>query len=100
MASSLSAPPCESGPELVAKAWHATADQSQKSGKDVNRVGLKKASVSLEGAAKWSGTNFAADGTQASVDGLKKAGEETNEVGKFFKSLGDGIADLGQKLSS
>ena len=35
------------------------------------------------------------------IDGLKKAGKvSTNEVGKFFKSLGDGIADLGQKLSS
>ena len=97
MASSLSAPPCESGPELVAKAWHATADQSQKSGKDATE-GLKKASVSLEGAAKWSGTKLQ-DGTQASVDGLKKAGKVSTN-GKFFKSLGDGIADLGQKLSS
>jgi hypothetical protein len=41
------------------------------------------------------------DGTQASVDGLKKAGKvSSNEVGKVFKSLGDGIADVGQKLSS
>lgn len=33
--------------------------------------------------------------------GLKKAGKvSTNETGKFFKSLGDGIADMGQKLSS
>ena len=61
---------------------------------------LKKAGTGLEGAAKWSGTKLQ-DGTQASVDGLKKAGKvSTNEVGKVFKSLGDGIADVGQKLSS
>jgi len=83
----------------LAKAWHATADQTQKSGKDASE-GLKKAGASLEGAAKWSGTKLQ-DGTQASVDGLKKAGKvSTNETGKFFKSLGDGIADMGQKLSS
>ena len=60
---------------------------------------LKKAGAGLEGAAKWSG-NKLQDGTQASVDGLKKAGKmSTEEVGKLFKGLGDGIAGLGQKLS-
>src|SRR6266568_4260581 len=53
----------------LAKAWHATAEQTQKSGKDASGA-------------------------------LKKAGKvSTEEVGKFFKGLGDGIADLGQKLS-
>jgi hypothetical protein len=83
----------------LAKAWHATAQQTQESGKDATAA-LKKAGAGVEGAAKWSG-NKLQEGTQASVDGLKKAGKvSTDEVGKFFKGLGDGIADLGQKLSS
>ena len=82
----------------LAKAWHATAEQTHKSGKDASAA-LKKAGAGLEGAAKWSG-NKLQEGTQASVDGLKKAGKmSTEEVGKLFKGLGDGIADLGQKLS-
>jgi hypothetical protein len=84
----------------LAKAWHATAEQTQKSGKDATGA-LKNAGASLEGAAKWSGTQLK-EGAQASVDGLKKAGKGVKagaeDVGKFFKGLGDGIADLGQKL--
>jgi hypothetical protein len=86
----------------LAKAWHATAEQAQKSGKDAAGA-LKKAGAGVEGAAKWSGTQLR-EGTQASIDGLKKAGRGVKlgaeDVGKFFKGLGDGIADLGQKLSS
>ncbi len=87
----------------LAKAWHTTADQVQKSGKDATAA-LKNAGAGLEGAAKWSGTQLQ-EGTQASVEGLKKAGSKgvklgTEEIGKFFKGLGDGIADLGKKLSS
>jgi hypothetical protein len=82
-----------------AKAWHATAEQTQKSGKDATAA-LKKTGEGLEGAAKWSG-NKLQEGTQSSVDGLKKAGKMTgNEIGKVFKGPGDGIADLGPKLSS
>ena len=82
-----------------AKAWHATAEQTQKTGKDATAA-LKSAGEGLEGAAKWSGHQLQT-GTQATVDGLKKAGKVSkDEVGKFFKGLGDGIADLGQKLSS
>ena len=86
----------------LAKAWHATAEQAQKSGKDSTNA-LKKAAVGVEGAAKWSGTQLK-ESTQASVDGLKKAGQGVklgaDDVGKFFKGIGDGIADVGQKLSS
>jgi hypothetical protein len=57
----------------LAKAWHTTAEQVQKSGKD-------------------------------STDALKKAGQGVKlgaeDVGKFFKGIGEGIADMGQKLSS
>lgn len=85
----------------LAKAWHTTADQAQKSGKDSTEA-LKKAGGGLAGAAKWSGTQLK-EGTQASVDGLQKAGQGVKlgaeDVGKFFKSIGDGIADLGKKLS-
>ena len=37
-----------------AKAWHKTAVESKKAGKDSSDA-LKKAAASLEGAAKWSG---------------------------------------------
>jgi hypothetical protein len=86
----------------LAKAWHATAEQAQKSGKDATTA-LKNAGAGLEGAAKWSGTRLQ-EGTQTTVDSLKKAGTKgvktsADEIGKFFKGLGDGIADLGKKLS-
>jgi len=85
----------------LAQAWHATAEQTQKSGNDATAA-LKKAGAGVEGAAKWSGTQLK-EGTQASIDGLKKAGKGVKmgaeEAGKFFKGIGDGITDLGQKLS-
>ena len=84
----------------LAKAWHTTAEQAQKSGKEATGA-LKNAGAGLEGAAKWSGTQLQ-EGTQASVDGLKKAGKGVklgaDDVGKFFKGVGEGIADMGQKL--
>ena len=86
----------------LAKAWHVTAEQTQKSGKD-STAALKKAGEGVEAAAKWSGTQLK-EGTQASVEGLKKAGKGVKlgaeDVGKFFKGLGEGIADIGQKLTS
>ncbi len=85
----------------LATAWHATAEQTQKSGKDATSA-LKKAGAGVEGAAKWSGTQLK-EGTQASVDGLKKVGKGVKvgaeDMGKFFKGIGDGITDLGQKIS-
>jgi urease accessory protein UreF len=81
-----------------ADAWHATAAQAQKSGKDATAA-LKNAGAGLEGAAKWSGAQLQG-GAQASVEGLKKAGKVGSEdLAKFFKGIGDGIADLGRKLS-
>jgi len=88
--------------EHIQKAAAYVHKEGAKVAKD-SKEGVKKAGdqlSKLEGAAKWSGTKLQ-DGTQASVDGLKKTGKvSTNEVGKLFKSLGDGIADVGQKLSS
>jgi hypothetical protein len=81
-----------------ADAWHATAAQAQKSGKDATAA-LKKSAAGLEGAAKWSGTQLQ-EGAQASVEGLKKAGKVgAEDAGKFFKGIGEGIAELGRKLS-
>ena len=85
-------------------AWHKTADEAKKSGKDSSEA-LKKAGASLEGAAKWSG-NKLTEGAQASVDAVKKVGEGTTkgvkagteEVNKWFKGIGEGIQDLGSKL--
>jgi hypothetical protein len=84
----------------LASAWHQTAAQSQKAGKDMGGA-LKKAGVALEGAAKWSG-NTLQEGAQASVDGIKKAGKgvqtSAQQVGQWFQGIGDGISALGQKL--
>jgi hypothetical protein len=86
----------------LARAWHATADAATKAGKDSTDA-LKKAGAGVEGAAKWSGTQLK-EGTQASVDGLKKVGTGVKagaeDVGNWFKGIGDGIADFGEKLKS
>lgn len=85
----------------MAKAWHATAEQASKAGKD-STAALKNAGQSLESAAKWSGTQLK-EGSQASVDGLKKAGKGVKlgaeQVGNFFKGIGDGIADVATSLT-
>jgi len=88
----------------LAIAWHKTADEAKKAGKDSSEA-LKKAGASLEGAAKWSG-NKLTEAAQASVDAVKKVGEGTakgvkagtEEVNKWFKGIGEGIQDLGSKL--
>jgi hypothetical protein len=86
----------------LAKAWHKTADEAKKAGKDSDEA-LKKAGAGLEGAAKWSGTKLK-EGTLASVEGLKKVGQGAKigaeDVGKFFKGIGDGIADVGRKITA
>jgi hypothetical protein len=84
----------------LATAWHTTADAATKSGKDSTNA-LKKAGAGLEGAAKWSGIQLK-EGAQTSVEGVKKVGQGVKlggeEVGKFFKGIGEGIADVGQQL--
>jgi hypothetical protein len=84
----------------LARAWHATAEQAHKSGRDATDA-LRRAGASVEGSAVWSGTQLK-EGTQASIAGLRKAGRGVKlgaeDVGRFFKGLGDGIADLGQRL--
>jgi hypothetical protein len=85
----------------LAQAWHATAAQAKKTGKD-STAALKNAGAGLEGAAKWSGIQLKA-GAQASVEGVKKVGQGVKlgaeEVGNFFAGLGDGIADVGKQLT-
>ena len=88
----------------LAIAWHTTADEAKRTGKDSSDA-LKKAGASLEGAAKWSG-NKLTEGAQASVDAVKKVGQGaakgakagTEEVNKWFKGIGEGIEDLGRKF--
>jgi len=86
----------------LATAWHKTADESKKAGKDSTNA-LKNAGAGLEGAAKWSGTQLK-EGAQVSVDGVKKVGQGVKlgaeDVGKFFTGIGQGIADVGQHLKS
>lgn len=86
----------------LAMAWHKTADQARKAGKD-STIALKNAGAGLEGAAKWSGTQLK-EGAQTSVDGVKKVGQGVKlgaeDVGKFFTGIGEGIADMGQHLKS
>ncbi len=57
--------------------------------------------TSLDGAARWSGTKLK-EGGQMTVDAAKKAGQGTKvagkDVGKMFKSIGDGIEDVGRNL--
>ena len=88
----------------LAKAWHKTADEAKKSGKDPSNA-LKEAGAWVEGAAKWSVTQLK-EGTQASIEAVKKVGKGTakgikagaEEVDKLFKGIGEGIEDVGRKL--
>jgi hypothetical protein len=88
----------------LAKAWHATADETRKAGKDATAA-LKKAGASLAGAAKWSGAQLQ-EGAQASLDAVKKVGTATGkgvktgveDVDKWFKDIGEGIEGVGKKL--
>lgn len=84
----------------LATAWHATADQEQKTGKDPSGA-LRSAGAGLENAAKWAGAKLDA-GAQAAVDALNQAergtrlGAET--VGRTIRGLGEGISDLGRRI--
>ena len=84
----------------LATAWHATADQEQKAGKDASGA-LRSAGAGLENAAKWAGTKLDS-GAQAAVDALNQAergarmGAEA--VGRTIRGLGDGISDLGRRI--
>jgi hypothetical protein len=88
----------------LAKAWHKTADEAKKSGKDSSHA-LREAGAWIEGAAQWSATQLK-EGTQASLEAVKKVGKGVakgaksgaEEVDKLFKGIGDGIEDVGRKL--
>ena len=84
----------------LATAWHATAEQEQKSGKDATNA-LVNAGAGLEGAAKWAGAKLDV-GAQAAVDAVNTAGRGARlgveTVGRAFRGIGDGIADVGRKL--
>ncbi len=84
----------------LAKAWHTTAAQANKAGKDSTEM-LKNAGSALDGAAEWSGARLK-EGSTTAVEGAKKIGTGAkagaNEVVKIFKGLGEGIADVGRQL--
>ena len=88
----------------LAKAWHKTADEAKKSGKDPSNA-LKEAGAWIEGAAKWCATQLK-EGTEASIEAVKKVGKGAakgakvgaEEVDKLIKGIGEGIEDVGRKL--
>jgi hypothetical protein len=81
----------------MATSWHKTAEEAQKMGKD-SKADLDKAGAALEGAAKWSG-NQLDEGTHKTLDAVKHAGKaSSDQVQKWWKSMGDSIDDLGNKL--
>ena len=85
----------------LASAWYATVDREQKAGRDATNA-LVRAGAGLEGAAKWSGTQLDA-GAQAAVDALDKAGQGAKlgveAVGRVIRGIGEGIADVGSRLT-
>jgi len=88
----------------LANAWHKTAEEAKKSGKDPSNA-LKEAGAWLDGAAKWSVTQLK-EGAQASVDAVKKVGKGAGEglkagakeVDKLLKGIREGIEDVARKL--
>lgn len=84
----------------LATAWHATAEQEQKAGKDATRSAWS-AAAGLEGAARWTGTKLEG-GAQAAVDTVNKAGRTARlgveTVGRAIRGIGDGIAHVGRRI--
>jgi hypothetical protein len=84
----------------LATAWHATAEQEHKAGKDATGA-VTNASSALEGAAKWTGSKLDT-GAQAAVDAVHTAGRGArmgaDAVGRAIRGVGDGIADVGRKI--
>jgi len=84
----------------LATAWHATAEQEQKAGKNATNA-ARSAGAGLEGAARWTGTKLDA-GAQAAVDAVNTAGRGArlgvDTLGRAIRGIGDGIADVGRKI--
>ena len=88
----------------IAACWHKTAEGTKAAGKDSTEA-LKKSGAALENSSKWSGQQLS-EGTQESLAAVKKAGKATGEetkagaeaVDKWFKGIGDGIKELGDKM--
>ena len=88
----------------IATCWHKTAAESKKAGKD-STTDLRKAGAALQNSAKWSGHQLS-EGARSTVAALRRAGKATGEgtkagaeqADKWFKSIGQGIEDLGKKL--
>jgi len=84
----------------LATAWHATAEQEQKAGKNASAA-ARSAGAGLEGAAKWTGSKLDA-GAQAAVDAVHTAGRGArlgvDALGRVIRGIGEGIADVGKKI--
>ena len=88
----------------LADAWHQMAVAAKNSGKATTRL-LKQTGSALSGAAHWSGHQLSA-GTQKSVEAVKSATaasikaskDSAKDVDGWFKDLGEGIKEVGQKL--
>lgn len=88
----------------LASAWLKMAEATKKSGKDASQD-LKRAGASLDASAKWSGHELEG-GAMESINAVKQASRATGEgvkvgaeeVGRWFKGIGDGIKHLGGKL--
>src|SRR5215467_4450927 len=83
----------------LATAWHATAEQEQKAGKDAT-TSITHASSALEGAARWTGSKLDT-GAQAAVDAVHTAGQGAkmgaNAVGRAIKGHRRGYRRRGQE---
>src|SRR5215467_10283470 len=85
--------------KAFATAWHATAEQEQKAGKDAT-TSITHASSALEGAARWTGSKLDT-GAQAAVDAVHTAGQGAkmgaNAVGRAIKGHRRGYRRRGQE---
>src|SRR5215469_3970254 len=81
----------------LATAWHATAEQEQKAGKDAT-TSITHASSALEGAARWTGSKLDTGAQDAVHTAGRGAKMGANAVGRAIRGIGDGIADVGRKI--
>ena len=80
----------------LAKAWHTTAEQAQKSGKD-STAALKKAGPGWRARPSGRALSWRKARMPPSMASRRsvRAWMGADDAGKFFKGIGEGIADLG-----